>query len=561
MTIENPNKLPKKTAALLAKTRSRLRTANQGKGLEVRKFGEKGPPPKSAEQKAASDKVYKDFATKFSASIDNWVKTGEKGFSPVSKQDAEAAVEKSKLATNLEKVAGAITGKKESVEEAKLSKLAASLGKLNTAISKPAPKGPPVPSIHRIPGKSWQELGLVGIADVTGEKVIAGAANPEVYRALSGGALSAGPQQARGIALNATNLPTTVRRERGQLDPNDPAAVVPKGEVCSNCRGPLSAHGTAWVEDSFGKESHPVTGKPSIKTIYHSSPQPVGPAKSHRRGPGAGTGPAGYPTSSHIAAAARADTKGSSKTGLATTLGRNIIGTTPGERETEKKESTERAKADFEAIFEREENMNPDTIANKIIREAFTSGDRRNTTPNSNGMADKGGTARLMLSGEWFGSTAWPFDQSTSSDFEKSAQLQATQAVAGQGEGTSTTPSMMDSVSARDIVDNLLEDSPASIYDDPQSVGYMLRVLDEAGYTDFAKRCAEICENATEETVVEVSKMVEKLEADKADPYLVEGLQDFAALIISENEGTGTPTEEASPSESEDQPEPPASTE
>jgi len=223
-------------------------------------------------------------------------------------------------------------------------------------------------------------------------------------------------------------------------------------------------------------------------------------------------------------------------------------------------QAKERAQAEFDALFGQEEYMDPNKVANNIIREAFTGGARRNTTPNSNGLSDKGGTARLMLSAEWFGSPTWAFDQSTSQDFEKSAQLQATQAVNGQGEGTSSAPSMMDSVSARDIVDNLLEDSPASIYDDPESVGYMIRVLGEAGYKEFAARCAEICENATEETVVEISKMIEKLEADKADPYLVEGLQDFAALIISENEGTGTPTEEAAPSESEDQPEPPSET-
>jgi hypothetical protein len=210
-------------------------------------------------------------------------------------------------------------------------------------------------------------------------------------------------------------------------------------------------------------------------------------------------------------------------------------------------QARERAKAEFDALFGQEESyMDPNKIANKIIREAFTtpSGDRRNTT-SGHGMADKGGTARLMLSGEWFGSPAWAFDQSSSPAFEKSAELQITQATTGQGEGTGKAPSMMDAVTARDIVDNLLEDSPASIYDDPESVGYMLRVLGEAGYTEFAERCSEICESATEESVVEISKMIEKLEADKADPYLVEGLQDFAALIISENETEQDPSTEA----------------
>jgi hypothetical protein len=200
--------------------------------------------------------------------------------------------------------------------------------------------------------------------------------------------------------------------------------------------------------------------------------------------------------------------------------------------------------------------MNPTKIANKIIREAFDTGDRNNVTKGSGkGMADKGGVAREMLSGEFFGSSAWPFDQSVSSDFEGSTKLQATQAVSGQGEGTSSAPSMAEV--AKGIVDSLLEDSPSSIYSDPESVGYLFYSLAEAGYPEFATRCSEICENATEEMVVEVSKMVEKLEADKADPYLVEGLQDFAALIISENEETTTPTLEAGEMEAktgEDQP-------
>lgn len=223
--------------------------------------------------------------------------------------------------------------------------------------------------------------------------------------------------------------------------------------------------------------------------------------------------------------------------------------------------SLERAKAEFETLFKREEYMNPTKIANDIIREAFTikedfdTGDRNNTTKGSGkGMPDKGGVARLMLSGEFVGSSAWPFDQSVSSDFEGSAKLQASQAVSGQGEGTSTAPTMAEV--AKGIVDGLLEDTPSSIYTDPESVGYFLRSLVEAGYPEFAARCSEICENYTEEMVVEVSKMAEKLEADKADPYLIEGLQDFAALIISESEGESTPTLEAGETEptGEDQP-------
>jgi hypothetical protein len=179
-----------------------------------------------------------------------------------------------------------------------------------------------------------------------------------------------------------------------------------------------------------------------------------------------------------------------------------------------------------------ESTMNPDKIANAIIREAFTSGDRNNVTPDSNGLDDKGGTARQMLAGEWFGSVAWPFDQPSNSDFAKSNQLQADQSVSGQGE--LVTGGAMESV-ATEIVDSLLEDSPSSIYSDPDSVGYLLNEMCESGYCAEADELKSICACAKEEDVTRVVEMIEKLEADKADAFLIEKLAAFASLLVEDD--------------------------
>ena len=176
--------------------------------------------------------------------------------------------------------------------------------------------------------------------------------------------------------------------------------------------------------------------------------------------------------------------------------------------------------------------MNPDKIANDIIREAFTSGDRNNVTKDDNGISTPGGTQRQMLSGEWLGSAAWPFDQATNPDFAGSTELQAKHAVAGQGEGV--VGSAMESV-ATEIVDNLLEDSPSSIYSDPTSVGYLINEMTESGYTEYAATLSTICEDAKEEDVVKVVEMIEKMEADKADPFLIEQLTNFASLLIEDD--------------------------
>lgn len=189
------------------------------------------------------------------------------------------------------------------------------------------------------------------------------------------------------------------------------------------------------------------------------------------------------------------------------------------------------AKDAFNHLFKLENYMNPNKIVNDIVREAFTTGDRKNTTK-GNGMAEPGGTARQMLTGEWMGSVAWPFDQASSADFEKSNTLQMSQSKSGMGDGTGG--GFQEDV-AKEIVNNLLEDSPSAIFSDPDSVGYLINELTESGYAEFAQTVSSICEDAKEEDVVKVAAMIDKLEADKADPFLVEQLSKFATLLIEDD--------------------------
>jgi hypothetical protein len=82
-----------------------------------------------------------------------------------------------------------------------------------------------------------------------------------------------------------------------------------------------------------------------------------------------------------------------------------------------------------------------------------------------------------------------------------------------------------------------LEDSPSAILSDPDSVGYLINEMYEAGYIDFAATLKDICENAREEDIVKVSAIIEKLEADKADSFLVEQLVRFAnQFLITEDD-------------------------
>lgn len=192
-----------------------------------------------------------------------------------------------------------------------------------------------------------------------------------------------------------------------------------------------------------------------------------------------------------------------------------------------------------------ESNMNPDSIANQIIREAFTGGARANVTKGNDNSAP-GQTSRQMLAGEWVGSTAWPFDQATNPMFKGSTELQATQAERGMGvsPGTGKFGESVENV-GRDIADALLEDTPEAMFTDPSSVGYLINSLSEAGYQEYADKCEKICEGYTTQDILEVADMIDALETAKADSFLIEQLTKFADLLLDENDAGGTPTEDA----------------
>ena len=205
-------------------------------------------------------------------------------------------------------------------------------------------------------------------------------------------------------------------------------------------------------------------------------------------------------------------------------------------------------KDQFHSLFKDGESyMNPNKIANKIIREAFTSGDRNNTTPDNNDMYIKGGLQRQMLAGEMVGSVIWPFDQTTNPMYNKLADFEMGQAHNGIF-GKTIGGSAMEAV-ATEIVDNLLDDSPSAIFTDPQSVGYLINEMYEAGYVDEAMVLEGICEDAKPEDVVKVADMLDKLEASGADEFLIEQLTKFATQFLITEEDAAPASDENLPKE------------
>ena len=178
---------------------------------------------------------------------------------------------------------------------------------------------------------------------------------------------------------------------------------------------------------------------------------------------------------------------------------------------------------------------NIDMVVNDIIREAFTSGDRENTTPNSNGLSDKGGTARQMLSGEWFGSVAWPFDQATSKDYEGSVDLQLDQSQQGQGELVGGATVANESI-GRELVDSLLEDSPSYLYSDPTTVGYLVNSLKESSLDDVASLVEQVCDNPILENIDKLLEAAKDLNNSDSDPYFIESLISLATFLIQEED-------------------------
>lgn len=179
-----------------------------------------------------------------------------------------------------------------------------------------------------------------------------------------------------------------------------------------------------------------------------------------------------------------------------------------------------------------------DKIVTRILKEAFTTGPY-NTTPGSNGLSDKGGTTRQMLSGEWFGSPAWPFMQASSKDYAKAVELQQSQSVEGQGEHVGVG-GVNESYLA-----SILEDSPSSLLADTNSVEFLLNSIEEVGYTKESKEIALILENPTVDNIDRLISITESLEADKAPDFIVERLIDLTTFLVeNESEDEGTDVEE-----------------
>lgn len=159
-----------------------------------------------------------------------------------------------------------------------------------------------------------------------------------------------------------------------------------------------------------------------------------------------------------------------------------------------------------------------DKIVTKILKEAFTTGPY-NTTPDNNDMTAKGGSTRQMLSGEWFGSPAWPYMQSNSADYQKAVAFQQSQSVEGQG----------DNVMMRG---NPMEESLSDMFTNPNSIDYVVNSLEEVGYTKQAKDLVTIIENPTTDNIDFLINMTEALEADKAPDFIIESLVSIASSLV-----------------------------
>src|ERR1039457_6611080 len=143
------------------------------------------------------------------------------------------------------------------------------------------------------------------------------------------------------------------------------------------------------------------------------------------------------------------------------------------------------------------------------------------------------------------GSVIWPCDQVTNPMYGKLADFEMGQAYDGLF-GKVGSGRAMEAV-ATEIVNDLLDDSPSAILSDPDSVGYLINEMYEAGYTDFATELQAICEDAKEEDVVRVSAMIDKLEADEADSFLVGQLTRFASQFLITEEDAAPASDENLP--------------
>jgi len=173
----------------------------------------------------------------------------------------------------------------------------------------------------------------------------------------------------------------------------------------------------------------------------------------------------------------------------------------------------------FNDLF-KEENMDKKQVndfVEAIFREAFTSGPDNITKGNSNDAP--GETSRQMLPGDWFGSLAWAFQMpKPANSFEKQGEMIDQHSKAGLGEMVGQ------------VMESILDEDLAA-YSDPDSVGYLINTLFEAGYKEEAAFLANTADNPTLEAVDKVNEIAAKLEEVKEDTFLVGQVKGFADLI------------------------------
>jgi len=182
----------------------------------------------------------------------------------------------------------------------------------------------------------------------------------------------------------------------------------------------------------------------------------------------------------------------------------------------------------FNALF-KENNMNEqdlDEIVNTLIGEAmgnYDAGQFNTTAGSGTGSGDNMGRAKQMLSGEFVGSAATPFQQSINQELEGSVALQQDQANGKLGEAVN------------EVIAGLLEDSP-SIYTDSDSVGYLINSLSECGYESYAGTLTEICNEIDENSVAKINHMIYELSKAEGNEFFVEQLTVFAMQLIEMEE-------------------------
>lgn len=172
-----------------------------------------------------------------------------------------------------------------------------------------------------------------------------------------------------------------------------------------------------------------------------------------------------------------------------------------------------------------------------VFNEALSAGDRNTTQGNDN--SAPGQTTWQMLSGEFFGSPIWPYQQASNPDLAGSTAFQAQHANAGLGE------------LIHEVTESVLE-TDLSFYSDPNSVGFLINSLAEFGYPEYSKIVSTMTETPLEEKdsakLVEMASDLEKSGAPADLVEQVKGLSEVVKEMLTEEDGgrdapVGNPTD------------------